>query len=45
MLLYPRIKKSVKDSLDASEGLQVVTKQIQFTKKVEEMHTILIELL
>lgn len=45
MLLYPRIKKSVKEALDAAEGLSVQQNSLKFTKKIEEIHSLLIELM
>jgi hypothetical protein len=45
LILYPRIKKSVKDSLDSAIGLNVIQNSLKFPKKIEQMHTLLIELM
>jgi hypothetical protein len=45
LILYPRIKKSVKDSLDSASGLNVIQNSLKFPKKIEQMHTLLIELM
>jgi DNA excision repair protein ERCC-4 len=45
LLLYPRIKKSVKDSIDSGVGMNVIENNIQMNNKMEEIHTMLIELL
>lgn len=45
LVLYPRIKRSVKESLDDGRGLEVLEHSIPFTKRMEELHSLLIELL
>lgn len=45
LILYPRIKKSVKDSLDEAKGLEIVEHSIKFPKRMEEIHALLIELM
>jgi DNA excision repair protein ERCC-4 len=46
LILYPRIKKAVKDSLDRDNSLLNVTHaKIKFSKRIEEMHTLLIEIM
>ena len=45
LILVPRIKKSVKDSLDGVQGIRVFENAIKFNRKMEEMHSLLIEIL
>lgn len=45
LLLYPRIRQSIRNSLDNAEMISIVKTKIDFTPKMEEMHKILIELL
>ncbi|TNV85624.1 hypothetical protein FGO68_gene6330 [Halteria grandinella] len=45
LVLFPRIKKCVKDSLDESKGLITRQKSIKFSKREELIHGCLIELL
>ncbi len=45
LLLYPRIRQSIRASLDSVELMCIVKSKIDFTPKMEEMHKILIELL
>jgi hypothetical protein len=41
LLLYPRIRKSVKDSLDGIKNITIIEHNIKMTSKQEEIHTIL----
>lgn len=45
LLLYPRIKRSVKETLDNESGLTITHAKIQFTKRIEDMHVLLIEIM
>lgn len=45
LILYPRIKKSIKDSLDSAKSLQIIEHSLKFPKKFEEIHGLMIELL
>ena len=46
LLLYPRIKKAVKESLDTGkDGLCISHAKIPFTKIIEEMHKLIIEIM
>jgi len=44
-VLYPRIKRSVKESLDGGRGLEILEHSVPFTKRMEELHSLLVELL
>eukprot|EP00347_Sterkiella_histriomuscorum_P024144 403332158 len=45
LYIYQRIKKSIKDSIDNVKQIKVIENGLKFTKRMDEMHTILIELL
>lgn len=45
LILYPRIKRSVKETLDTESGLKVTHANIKFPKRIEDMHTLLIEIM
>lgn len=45
LLLYPRIRKCIKDTIDDVGLIRVIENKLTFTKRMEQMHTILIELM
>ena len=45
LLLYPRIRKCIKDSLDGVKGIKVIQESIVFNKRTEDIHKCLFELM
>lgn len=45
LLLYPRIRKSIKDSLDKAEHIRFLEEGLEFSQRMDEMQKVLIELL
>jgi len=45
LLLYPRIRREVKESLDESQQMDVLETNVKLTPKMEKMQTLLIKIL